>query len=392
MGSKKSIAKISGMGFSDLSRNFDLSTKELAIDAVIKAVKDAGLDKHDIDGLIVNRSSTAEKPILSLRLQDDLGLRNLTVADTYTSEGAAAVQMVQSAALAVHYGMAKNIVCVFADTPIMAQQSSGDAYAISMGLNNVDGWEMQYGLYGAVGPYGLAMQRYMAAYGATEKDYGAVATTTRAWAQKNPNAFLRKPMTMDDYLSSRIIADPLRMFDCAFPVNGGCAVVISQANSSAGGKTGSAYVRGMGQGHGGYKAYGKCDNETVTAAALAGKGAFSMAGINASDINHAHIYDAFTHTTIIGLEDYGFCQKGEGGAFFRDGHAAPGGRLPVNTGGGQLSGYYLQGMTQISEAVLQATGQAEGRQLDNNDWILASNQGGRMDYHACLVLSCNERG
>jgi len=389
---KEAVAKISGIGFSELSRKFTLSTKELAVDSVIKAVQDAGLSKNDIDGLIVNRSSTAEKNALSLRIQDDLGLSNLLITDTFSSEGAAAVQMVQQASLAIHYGLAKNIVCVFADTPIMEQQSGGDAYAISMGLDTVLGWEQKYGLHGAVGAYGIAMQRYMASYGATEEDFGAVAIANRAWAGKNPGAFLRKPMTMDDYLSSKLIVSPLHMFDCAFPVNGGCAVVISGVDSPAGGVTGSAYVRGMGQGHGGYKNYGRRDNETKTAASLAANTAYSMAGISAADINHAHIYDAFTYTAIIGLEDYGFCPKGEAGAFYRDGSTAPGGVLPVNTGGGQLSGYYLQGMTQISEAVLQATGRADGRQVDDNDWVLVSNQGGRMDYHACLILSCNKGG
>ncbi|MBV1901928.1 MAG: thiolase family protein [Kordiimonadaceae bacterium] len=387
---KKAVAKISGVGFGELSRKFTLSSKELAVDSVIAAVQDAGLDKSAIDGLIVNRSSTAEKDILSLRIQDDLGLRNLTFSDTSSSEGAAAVQMIQQASMAIHYGMAEHVVCVFADTPIMEAQSGGDAYAITMEMNNVIGWEQEYGLLGAVGAYAFAMQKYMASYGAAEEDFGAVAIANRAWAGKNPNAFLRKPMTMEDYMASKLISSPLRMFDCAFPVNGGCAVVVSAVDSSAGGDSGSAYVRGMGQGHGGYKTYGGHDNETVTAATIAADTAYSMAGITPADINHAHIYDAFSYTGIIGLEDYGFCPKGKGGAFYRDGGTAPGGKLPVNTGGGQLSGYYLQGMTQVSEAVLQATGRAEGRQLGKNDWILASNQGGRMDYHACLVLSCNK--
>jgi acetyl-CoA acetyltransferase len=138
--------------------------------------------------------------------------------------------------------MAKNIVCVFADTPILPKRRGGDAYAIDLALTNVPGWERQYGLYGAVGAYGMAMRRYMELFGAGAETFGEVAIAAPRWAQRSPLAFLTKSMSMNDYLGSKLIADPLRMFDCAFPVNGAGAVVISAPGGAGGEQNGAAYI------------------------------------------------------------------------------------------------------------------------------------------------------
>jgi len=381
---RQPIAKICGIGFSEMSRQFTKPQECLATDAIIAAVADAGLQKKNIDGILINRSDTNPPDALSMRLLDDLGFRDISFGNTFASQAACGVQMIQYAAMAVAHGMAKNIVCVFADTPILPKRRGGDAYAIDLGLTNVTGWEQQYGLYGAIGTYGLAMRRYMDVNDAGAEAFAEVAVAARKWAQQNPLAFLTEPMTVDDYLSSKFIAEPLRMFDCAFPVNGAGAVVISSDDV---GEAGSAYIWGMGQGNRGYLAHGEYDNETQTSATVAGNIAYEMAGISPQDIDHAQIYDAFTLTTMIGLEGYGLCPRGEGKEFVRNGALAPGGCLPVNTGGGQLSGYYLQGMTQVSEGYLQASGRAGDRQVEKNGWSLVTAQGGRMDYHACLILS-----
>lgn len=384
---RRAIAKISGLGFSAFSRKWEATAPALAADAAIAAVEDAGLAKSDIDGLFVNRSSAAPPDLLTLRLQDDLGMGDLRLLNLFASEAVSALQMLHYASLAVAAGTVDHVLCVFADTPIMPAQSGGEAYSDTLGLMRIAGWEDRHGLFGAVGSYGLAMQRYIDRYGATAEQFGAVAVATREWAMLNPMAMLKSPMTIDDYLASRLIAAPIRMFDCAFPINGGAAIVVSATDAEAGGETGSAFVRGLGQGHRPYSPFGGHDNETETMGHLAAREAYRMAGIGPGDIAHAQIYDAFTYTTVRGLEDYGFCGRGEAAAFAAEGHIGPGGRLPTNTGGGQLSGYYLQGMTQLSEAVLQVTGRAEGRQQRNNDWVLVTNQGGRMDYHAAAILS-----
>lgn len=386
---RKPIARISGIGITEFSRRFDQAAPALAAGAAVAAVADAGLEKADIDGLFINRSSAAPKNLLTLRVQDDLGLRDLRLLNMFASEAISGIQMVQYAALAVQAGMARHVVCVFADTPIMPEQTGGDAYAETLGIMRVPGWEDSYGLFGAVGAYGLAMRRYMHCYGATPEHFAAVAIATRQWAERNPLAMLRKSLTVEDYLASRLIADPIRMLDCAYPVNGGAAVIVSALDAGGGEERGSAYIWAAAQGHRPYSPYGGYDNETATAAGIAAAQVFGTVGIGPADIDHVHIYDAFTYTTMIGLEEYGFCRRGEAKDFVAAGGIAPGGALPCNTGGGQLSGYYLQGLTQISEAYLQVTGQATGRQLDGNDWVLVTNQGGRMDYHAALILSRN---
>ncbi len=117
--------------------------------------------------------------------------------------------------------------------------------------------------------------------------------------------------------------------------------------------------------------------------------AFEMAGITAKDVDVCELYDCYTYTTMVTLEDYGFCKKGEGGAFVEDGKLGPGGSLPTNTGGGQLSGYYMWGMTPLSEAVIQGRGQGGTRQVKKNDVVLVSGNGGILNYHSTLVLSPN---
>ncbi|MCK5844572.1 MAG: hypothetical protein KAG97_07690, partial [Victivallales bacterium] len=141
----KPIAKICGLGFAELSREYLKSQKALACDAIIAAVADAGLQKSDVDGVVINRSDTNPSDDLPLRLFDDLGFRDLTFGNVLASQAACGVQMIQYAAMAVANGMAENVVCVFADTPILPKRRGGDAYAIDLALTNIPGWERQYG-------------------------------------------------------------------------------------------------------------------------------------------------------------------------------------------------------------------------------------------------------
>jgi acetyl-CoA acetyltransferase len=147
------------------------------------------------------------------------------------------------------------------------------------------------------------------------------------------------------------------------------------------------YLLGFGQGHDSNPDRRGFDNETASAAQTAGRIAFELAGLSPKDIDVCQIYDAFTYLTILLLEDYGFCRKGEGGPFVAAGGILPGGPLPTNTGGGQLAGYYLQGMTPISEGILQARNGAGERQVARHDRVLVANIGGKLSHHACLLLS-----
>lgn len=385
MPARRPLAVILGLGFSKLSRQPGPSARTLAAYAVREAVADAGLALADIDGLLLNRSPVEPSATLPLGVQDDLGLRDLGLLASIEGEGSSAAQMIQIAAMAVESGLAKHVVCVFADAPISHNVNAGKAFAIPIPITGIPNWEEEIGLLGATAAFGLVAARYTARYGATDEHFGAWAIAERAWAAGNELAFLKSPLTMEDYLASRYIVKPIRVLDCAYPVNGAVAFVVTRGNRE-GGKSAPVFVHGMGQGHAGCPAIGALEPEFDNGAEQAGRIAYAMAGIGANDVSSAQFYSPFTCSGIVALENYGFCRRGEGAAFVADGNTAPGGALAVNTGGGMLSGYYLQGATPLAEAVIQARGQGGARQVAN-DVILATGLGGRQQHHAALILS-----
>jgi acetyl-CoA acetyltransferase len=198
-------------------------------------------------------------------------------------------------------------------------------------------------------------------------------------------------MTLADYHASRWVAEPLHLLDCCLVSNGGVAVIVSRADEARDMAQPPAYIWGMGQGHPGDMRRAGWDVETQTGAPMAKEKAFAMAGIGVEDVGVVQAYDCYTYTVLVTLEDYGFCKKGEGGPFVADGKLGPGGSLPTNTGGGQLSAYYMWGMTPLSEGVIQARGQGGERQVEKHDVVLVTGNGGILDHHSTLVLSPNVR-
>jgi len=217
------------------------------------------------------------------------------------------------------------------------------------------------GYFGANTPYALAARRHMAEYGTTQDQLGTIAVGQRRWATMSPLAQMRAPITLDDYHASRWIIEPLHLLDCCLVSNGAVAVIVSSADAAKDMSQPPVYILGMGQGHPGDTGRAGADWETRTGAQLAAKTAYGMAGVGPGDIDICQIYDCYTYTVLVTLEDYGFCKKGEGGAFVEDGKLGPGGSLPTNTGGGELSGYYMWGMTPLSEGIIQARGQGGER-------------------------------
>jgi acetyl-CoA acetyltransferase len=227
----------------------------------------------------------------------------------------------------------------------------------------------------------------MAMYGTTNDHLGAIAVAERQWASMNPIAEHREPITLEDYHASRWVAEPLHLLDCCLVSNGGVAVIVSRAEEARDLRQPPAYIWGMGQGHPGDMRRKGWDVETQTGAPMAKETAFAMAGIGIGDVDVLQAYDCYTYTVLVTLEDYGFCKKGEGGPFVADGKLAPGGSLPTNTGGGQLSAYYMWGMTPLSEGIIQTRGQGAERQVDKHDVVLVTGNGGILDHHSTLVLS-----
>jgi acetyl-CoA acetyltransferase len=367
----------------DLGKVYGRSAAQFAGDAVRLAVADAGLELGDVDGLLTSAGVSGG---VGLALQRDLGLRDLRLLSEMQSYGSTAGQMVQYASLAIGAGMAETVACVFADAPLRQDTSTGAAY----GARGAVGWR---GLLGAAGirdtnsMYALAAQRHMDTYGTTNDQLGHIAVGQRAWAELNPRAQMRTPMTLEDYHASRWIVEPFHLLDCCLVSNGGIAVVVTSAERAASLARPPVHVLGWGQAHPGHAQRRHEDFGLVSGAARSGPAALAMAGLTVSDVDVVELYDCYTFTVLITLEDYGFCPKGEGGRFVADGTLGPDGKLKVNTGGGQLSSSYMWGMTPLSEAVLQARGEAGRRQVPEHDVVLVSGNGGVLDHHSTLVLS-----
>lgn len=379
------LGAVCGMGMSSISRKDIGTTRDLAIDAVTNAIRDSGLEPRDIDGLLLNRSPSAPVKDLPLSIQTELGLTNLKVLTCIDAEGTSAIQMLQYACMSIRTGCAKAVVCVFADSRLSGGGGAG-AYANTMPLTGIRDWEAFYGLYGATGPYGLMARRYLWKYGLECEDLGHVAISNRRWAEANPLAQLRKPISMKDYLESRWVVEPFRLLDCAYPVNGAIAVVVTAPETASDLPKVPVYIHGISQGHSGLPA-GNAKDEIDAGAQLAAREVFAMSGVGPAEVDICQFYDNFSYVTLRALEDYGLCERGEAAGFVAAGQIGPGGSLPTNTGGGHLSGYYLQGMTPISEAVIQLRGDAGERQVSKRDVALVTGVGGMLNYHAAMIMS-----
>jgi acetyl-CoA acetyltransferase len=386
----KASAAITGLGISEMGRVYGHDAQHFAAEAIQRAVADAGLRKDQVDGLLVNPGVTPLGGMGGVGLQNYLGLTHLRLLSSMNVGGATACVMVQYAALAVFHGMANHVVCVFADAPLQPSRGGGAAYA-GMGRSarptGMGGLYAAFGVFGVNAHYALAARRHMAMYGTTNDHLGAIAVAERQWASMNPLAEHREPITLEDYHASRWVAEPLHLLDCCLVSNGGVAVIVSRADEARDMKQPPAYIWGMGQGHPGDMRRKGWDVETQTGAPMAKETAFAMAGIGIGDVDVLQAYDCYTYTVLVTLEDYGFCKKGEGGPYAASGALAPGGALPTNTGGGQLSAYYMWGMTPLSEGVIQARGQGGERQVAKHDVVLVTGNGGILDHHSTLVLS-----
>jgi acetyl-CoA acetyltransferase len=303
--------------------------------------------------------------------------------------GSTAGTMIQYASMAIENGLANVVVLVYADDPLKPAKGAGASYSGTgyLPMTGMQSLPMAYGAFGANLGYAMAARRHMHLFGTTSEQLGAIAISQRKWAQMNPWAQMRKPLTMEEYLNSRYIAEPLHLFDCCLVSNGGIAVVITSAERAKSLQQPPVYILGLGQASPG--GYGRTDREPgiYTGAKQSGEIALRMAGITLQDIDICELYDCYTYTVLVTLEDYGFCAKGEGGAFVEDGKLGPGGSLPTNTGGGELSAYYMWGFTPLSEGIVQARGQGGERQVEKNDLVLVSGNGGILNYHSTTILS-----
>lgn len=386
-------AAITGLGITGQGKVYGPSAVGFAVDAIRLALEDAGLEAKDLDGLLVNPGLSWGRAAQmgSFAVQQAMGLRDLRLTAAMNLGGATAGAMVMQAVLAIEAGLANHVACVFSDAPLeppKPRDGSGGGSGSSGAYAFAGGLEAAYGAFGVNGLYALLASRHMHRFGTTHDHLGAIAVAERAWAQHNPRAqFHGKTLTLAEYHASRWVAEPFHLLDCCLVSNGGLAVIVSRGDRARSLAKPPVWIRGMGQGHPG----GDPLETLASGAPLAARDAFAMAGATLADVDFCELYDCYTFTVLVTLEDYGFCAKGEGGPFVADGRIGPGGSLPVNTGGGQLSSFYMWGMTPISEAVIQVRGEGGGRQVAKHDLGLVSGNGGVLSTHTTLLLGREPR-
>ena len=263
---------------------------------------------------------------------------------------------------------------------------------IGFPLDGMTGLKRAYGNFGANPDYAMAARRHMHLYGTTEEHFGTIAVGQRQWAQMLPWAQMKKPMTMDDHHASRWIAEPLRLLDCCLVSNGAVAVIVTSPERARDLKQPPVQRAGLRAMCAGRQSAHRRHPAVETGAKRSGEIAFRMAGITRDDIGTCQLYDCYTYTVLVTLEDYGFCAKGEGGPFVADGKLGPGGRCRPTPAAASLSGTTCGRFTPLSEAVVQARGQGGERQVPSNDYVLVSGNGGILNFHSTIILSRHAAG
>ncbi len=384
--------RIVGAAVSDYPVTPEMSAFDHHIVGIQKALSDAGLKLADVDGLIL-ASGGMGGGMTPMGMAEYLGIRP-TFVDGLSVGGSSFVYHAARAALAVGSGLCEVAVVAMGQTgksgsrPGRGMRGGGGGGGPPQGFGSFF-WDSLTGLP-LIGAYAMAARRHMHTYGTTSEDLAEIAVAARYHASMNPKAQYQDPITVDDVLSSRWVAEPLHLLDCCVVSDGGGAYVVTTAERAKDLPKPAVRMLGYGEriGHAGI---GQMPDFTETAAVDTGKMAFGMAGLKPGDIECAELYDSFTITVMLLLEDLGFCSKGEGGSFVRE-HLRVGGPLPINTDGGGLSAVHpgMRGMFLVTEAVRQIRGeQGPGRAIAREggvDTCLVHGVGGQLSSHATLIV------
>lgn len=344
---------VTGIGETDYMRGTDRTALSLQLEASLKAIEDAGLKPSDIDGLIpYGLGAVAED------LATNFGMRDLKFSATTPMGGASSVAAIQCAVAVIQAGICKHVLLSLGRTGFSGGRIGARVQQMPQ-FRVVGEFEMPSGAIAPAQLYAVMARRHMELYGTTSLQFAEIAVSTRDNASRNPNATMRKPITVEDHQASRMIADPLRLLDCSLESDGGAAVVISAAEQARDMKQKPILVMGVAEGHPDSPSVitQRPDIATLGLAKAAPR-AFAMAGVTPEDVDVAEIYDCFTYNVLCQLEDAGFCKKGEGGPFVASGAIRMGGRLPINTHGGLLSQAHMAGMNHVVELVRQLRGAA----------------------------------
>ena len=387
--SLKNKVAIVGVGESDIGRVPYMTGLGLNAQAAKRALDDAGLKVSDIDGVLTAYSFTEPYFMLGSVICEYLGLKPRYNASVIAG-GASPAVMLKHATEAIVSGQAETIlVCVGENRATGVSRDAAVAALMAVGHPY---FEQPYGT-SIPGFYAMIAQRHMFEYGTTREQLASVAVNTRTHALLHPNAHMKKPLTLQEVLDAKPIADPLGLLDCCLISDAGGAFIVTSAERARDLKSKPVYLQGIGECHT-HEHLMCAPSLTQFGAAESGRIAYQMAGVGPQDIDVAELYDCFTIVPIIELEELGFCNPGEGGIFFAEGHARIGSKLPVNTHGGMLSHAHAGaagGLFGIVEAVRQLRGGLGARQVEGAEVALVHNEGGILSSHCTLILA-NDRG
>ncbi len=366
---------VAGIGHTAFGSLPGRSTYSLNVEAIRNALEDAGIEKDAVDALMVKAPTSAPESMYAHKLAEAIGLQP-KICGAWDAGGSANVALMSFAAMAIDAGQCEIAVICYADTP---KTGAREVFARARSGDGIFGW------YGVAPGYAMIAQRHMSQYGTTEDQLGAVAVAARRHGAANPNAQLKKPLTLEAYRAIPPLVTPFRRDDCALISDGAAAVVVMSAKRAKELKVKAPVpILGFGQGHSSWEMQQRADL-TSTCGEASGATAFKMAGKSPKDIDVVQLYDCFTITPLVTLEDYGFCRRGEGGRFIEDTGIDIDGSLPMNTSGGLLSETGMPGLQLVIEGVRQVRGTAN-LQVKGAKTCLVSNQGGIMQSHATLIL------
>ena len=379
-GLKRGSVAVVGAAESDLGQVAPhTSPLDMMAQATRRALDDCGLKLSDIDGIF---SATSQVRLSPMALAEYLRLKPDYFDGTIIG-GSSFMSHVAHAQGAIQAGLCEVALITYGST----QRSVSRAAASPREYNY---YETPYKPFLPASAYALAAARHMHEFGTTREQLAEVAVAARKWALMNPVAWEKEPLTVEQVLKSRMVSYPLTVRDCCLVTDGGGAIILTSAARAKTLRKKPVYVLGVGEAIGHFT-ISNMPNLTVTAAAESGPKAFKMAGIKPSDVDMLSLYDAFTITPILFLEDLGFCPKGEGGRFVSGGNIAPGGKLAVNTSGGGLSYCHpgMYGLLVMIEAIRQVRGECGQRQVKDCEVTLAHGNGGVLSSQ-CTVLFGSE--
>ena len=339
------------------------------------ALDDCGLAPSDVDGLF----ATGPLSLATLDLGVQLGIEP-RYTDSTNIGGSSFEAHVNHARAAIGAGLCEVALIAYGATP---RSSRGTA---RRGVDSSP-YEDPYNPMLPIAGYALAASRHMHEFGTTREQLAEVAVAARQWAQMNPKAWSRDPLTVGDVLSSPMVCDPFTVRDCCLVTDGGAAAVVTTAERARSLPKPPVHLLGAGEAHS-HRHISEMPDLTTTSAVASGQRAFAEAGLTPADVDLVELYDAFTITPILFLEDLGFCAKGEGGDFVSGGRIAPGGALPIDTNGGGLSYCHpgMYGLLLLVEAVRQLRGECGERQVPDAHVAVAHGNGGVLSSQVTLVL------